>query len=137
MFGLKSESLMGTLAVACVAALLTVLPAQARDVLREPVEFVLTHDEFRAFVGRERIGGIASSGPERIMLLGDLPELGGGDIFQAVFVPGTLEREPSGAPVAWRVTVSLPVNRNYSYRFYAVSNDDKCIPGAELPAVAQ
>ena len=122
MFSLKSESLMGTFAVACVAALLTVLPAQARDLVREPVEFVLTHDEFRAFLGRDRISG---SGFERIMLLGDLPELGGEDFLQAVLVPGTLEREPSGAPVAWRVTMSLPVNRNYSYRFYGVIDEAK------------
>ena len=91
MFSFKSKLSKGTFAVACVAALLTVLPAQARDVVREPVEFFLTHDEFRAFVGRDRIGGSASSGPERIMLLGDLPELGGGDILQPVFVPGTMD----------------------------------------------
>jgi len=126
-------SLMGTFAVACVAAVLTVLPAQARDLVRESVDFVITHEDFRAFVGRDRIGGFEPSGPERIMLLGDLPELGGGDIPQAVFVPGTLEREPSGAPVAWRVTVSLPVNRNYSYRFYALLDGDKCIPAAAEP----
>jgi len=64
-------------------------------------------------------------GPERIMLLGDLPELGGGDILQPVFVPGTGEREPSGGPVEWRVVVSLPVNRNYSYQFYGVIDEDK------------
>ena len=106
MFSLKSESLMGTLAVACVAVLLTVLPAQARDLVREPVEFVLTPDEFRAFLGRDRISG---PGFERIMLLGDLPELGGGDFLQAVLVPGTLEREPNGGPVAWRDCEGRPI----------------------------
>ena len=125
------SGLVGAFAVACVAALLTVLPAQARDLVREPVEFVLTNDEFRAFLGRDRIRG---QGFERIMLLGDLPELGGGDIFQAVHAPGTLERTPNGDAAAWRITVSLPVNRNYSYRFYAVAGEDKCIPGAEVPA---
>ena len=106
----------------CVAALLTVLPAQGRDLVREPVEFVLTPDEFRDFLGRDRITG---PGFERIMLLGDLPELGGGDILQPVFVAGTGEREPSGGPVEWRVVVSLPVNRNYSYQFYGVIDEDK------------
>jgi predicted alpha/beta superfamily hydrolase len=109
-------SLMGTFAVACVAAVLTVLPAQARDLVREPVEFVITHDEFRAFVGREGSG----PGFEEIHLLGDLPELGGGEILQAIEVPPTRERDANGAVVEWRVTVSLPVNRDYSYQFSVV-----------------
>jgi enterochelin esterase-like enzyme len=130
-------SLVATLVAACLAAFVTAVPAQARDLVREPVEFVLTHDEFRAFLGREALG----PGFEEIHLLGDLPELGGGEILQAIEVPWTHERDANGAIVEWRVTVSLPVNRDYSYQFHVVAYKpvkptapDICSPVTAEPA---
>ena len=46
----------------------------------------------------------------RVFVLGDLPELGENDVTQAVKLQGPVP--------LWRITVSLPVNRDYSYRFY-------------------
>ena len=46
-----------------------------------------------------------------VFLLGNLPELGNGDLRQAV------KLDPSAYPT-WRVFVSLPANRAYSYQFY-------------------
>jgi len=130
-------ALMGTLAVTWVSSLLGVFPAQARDLVREPVQFVLTHDQFRAFLGRETLG----PNFEEINLLGDLPELGGGEILNAIDVPATGERDANGAVVEWRVTISLPVNRNYSYQFYVVAytgmnplGPDVCNSAAAEPA---
>lgn len=48
---------------------------------------------------------------ESIFVLGDLPELGGNDLR---FAP---KLEPSTYPV-WKATISLPVNRAYTYRYY-------------------
>ena len=54
----------------------------------------------------------APSAPLReVYVLGDLPELGGGDLTHAVKLLA------SGGS-NWRVTVSLPVNRTYTYRYY-------------------
>jgi predicted alpha/beta superfamily hydrolase len=46
-----------------------------------------------------------------VYVLGDLPELGGNDLGRSV-------KLVSGDGSTWRVTVSLPVNRTYTYRFY-------------------
>lgn len=46
-----------------------------------------------------------------VYLLGDLPELGGGDIARSV-------KMVSDDGVHWRVSVSLPVGRGYQYQFY-------------------
>lgn len=47
---------------------------------------------------------------QSIFVLGDLPELGAGDMTKAV------KLDPSGYP-NWRVTISLPAERTYTYRF--------------------
>lgn len=46
-----------------------------------------------------------------VYVLGDLPELGSDDITRAVQLV-------SADGVTWRVTVSLPLNRTYTYRYY-------------------
>lgn len=46
-----------------------------------------------------------------VFVLGDLPELGGNDLRFAV------KLEPSSYPI-WKATISLPVNRSYTYRYY-------------------
>ncbi len=48
---------------------------------------------------------------ESIFILGDLPELGGNDLRFSV------KLEPNTYPV-WKATISLPVNRTYTYRYY-------------------
>jgi predicted alpha/beta superfamily hydrolase len=48
---------------------------------------------------------------QSVYVLGDLPELGGGDVTRA------LKLEPSQYPI-WTVTVSLPAGREYSYQYY-------------------
>lgn len=48
---------------------------------------------------------------QSVFVLGDLPELGGNDLRFAV------KLEPSSYPL-WKATVSLPVNRSYTYRYY-------------------
>jgi len=85
---------------------------EGRDLIREPIEFSITHDEIRALIGRDWQPG------EAVSLLGDLPELGGGDIEHALDMPWTKERDANGAIVEWQVTVSLPVNRSYRFQFY-------------------
>lgn len=52
---------------------------------------------------------------QSVFVLGDLPELGNSDIRNAV------KLDASAYPL-WRVTVSLPANRAYSYR-YVLRND--------------
>lgn len=52
---------------------------------------------------------------QSVFVLGDLPELGGGDIRFAV------KLEPTTYPI-WKTTISLPVNRAYTYRYY-IRND--------------
>ncbi len=52
---------------------------------------------------------------QSLFVLGSLPELGGNDLRFAV------KLEPSTYPV-WKATVSLPVNRSYSYQYY-IRND--------------
>jgi len=47
---------------------------------------------------------------QSIFLLGDLPELGAGDVTRAV------KLDPSAYP-NWRITISLPADRTYTYRF--------------------
>ncbi|MCP3919809.1 MAG: hypothetical protein GY711_30100 [bacterium] len=51
------------------------------------------------------------NGAWHAFVLGDLPELGGGDLLQAVKLQST-------DGFNWSVTVSLPVNRDYTYQFY-------------------
>lgn len=51
-----------------------------------------------------------ASTDEAVFLLGDLPELGGGDMVRAVEMV-TAERS------IWRVPISLPVDREYTYRY--------------------
>jgi predicted alpha/beta superfamily hydrolase len=46
-----------------------------------------------------------------VYVLGDLPELGGNDLSRSVKL---ISHDGSN----WRVTVSLPVNRTYTYRYY-------------------
>ncbi len=46
-----------------------------------------------------------------VFLLGNLPELGNGDLRQAV------KLDPTAYPT-WRVTVSIPADRAYTYQFY-------------------
>lgn len=48
---------------------------------------------------------------QSVFVLGDLPELGANDLRFAV------KLEPSTYPI-WKATVSLPVNRSYTYRYY-------------------
>lgn len=48
---------------------------------------------------------------QSVFVLGDLPELGGGDITRAV------KLEPTQWPL-WKGTFSLPAGRNYTYQFY-------------------
>ena len=64
---------------------------------RENVQFQITHTP----------PNVAWS----VYVLGDLPELGGNDVTRAVML------EDSEDPL-WKVTVSLPVNRSYTYQFY-------------------
>ncbi len=52
---------------------------------------------------------------QSVFVLGDLPELGGNDLRFSV------KLEPSAYPI-WKATVSLPVNRAYTYRYY-IRND--------------
>ncbi|MBL9000445.1 MAG: hypothetical protein JNK25_04845 [Phycisphaerae bacterium] len=52
---------------------------------------------------------------QSVYVLGDLPELGGGDLTRAV------KLEPGEYPL-WRAVISLPANRAYSYRFYLRSD---------------
>jgi predicted alpha/beta superfamily hydrolase len=53
---------------------------------------------------------------QSIYILGDLPELGGGDVRRAI------KLEPSQYPL-WRGVVSLPVNTLYSYQFLRRTDD--------------
>lgn len=46
-----------------------------------------------------------------VFVLGDIPELGGNDLRRAV------KLDPSGYP-SWRVGVSIPEGRTYTYRYY-------------------
>lgn len=46
-----------------------------------------------------------------VYLLGDIPELGAGDLTRSV-------KLVSSDRSTWRVTISLPVNRGYTYRYY-------------------
>lgn len=48
---------------------------------------------------------------QSVYVLGDLPELGGGDLRKAV------KLEPFSYPT-WKATISLPSGRNYTYRYY-------------------
>ncbi len=64
---------------------------------REDVQFQITHDT-----------GFPSVS---VFVLGDLPELGGGDLTRAV-------KLVAGEAFLWKVTISLPVNRTYTYRYY-------------------
>ncbi len=64
---------------------------------REDVEFQITHNT--GHPGRS------------VFVLGDLPELGGGDLTRAV-------KLVASDAFLWKVTVSLPVNRTYTYRYY-------------------
>ena len=66
-----------------------------------------------------------------VYVLGDLPELGNNDITRAV------QLESSEDPL-WKVTISLPVNRSYTYQFYerqhfssAIGNPDNGNPIGE------
>jgi predicted alpha/beta superfamily hydrolase len=53
---------------------------------------------------------------QSIYVLGDLPELGAGDIRRAV------KLEPSAYPL-WRAVISLPVNTTYTFQFYRRADD--------------
>lgn len=48
---------------------------------------------------------------QSVYVVGSLPELGSGDVLKAV------KLEPGAYPL-WKATISLPVNVNYTYRFY-------------------
>ena len=48
---------------------------------------------------------------QSVFVLGDLPELGSGDIRKAI------KLEPTQWPL-WKATISLPANTSYTYRFY-------------------
>jgi predicted alpha/beta superfamily hydrolase len=81
------------LALLCVATLCT--PAAAED--RQLVAFEIVH---------------TPSAPSRdVYLLGSLPELGGDDLTRSV-------KLVSSDRSTWRITVSLPANRSYTYQFY-------------------
>jgi predicted alpha/beta superfamily hydrolase len=58
---------------------------------------------------------------DSVFLVGDLPELGAGDLARAI------KLEPSGYP-AWSVSVSLPVNRAFEYQF-VVRDDGPALVG--------
>jgi predicted alpha/beta superfamily hydrolase len=79
--------------VSCLV--LFAFPASALD--RQLVTFEVVHTP--------------SSGARDVYLLGDLPELGGGDLTRSVKLV-SVDRSN------WRVTVSLPVNRTYTVQYY-------------------
>ncbi len=81
-----------TLSIAAIALCTSAATAQER----ENVEFQITHET----------NGTAWS----VYVLGDLPELGGNDLTRAV--------QLEDSDHVWKVTVSLPVNRSFTYRFY-------------------
>lgn len=82
------------LLVLCLLAM--VRPVLAEGVQREEVLFEVT---------QTTVPG------QSVFVLGNLPELGGGDVRRAV------KLEPSAYPV-WRVRVAIPVNRSFSYQYY-------------------
>jgi enterochelin esterase-like enzyme len=71
------------------------LPAAAQE--RQDVRFEIAHVPSAAGFG--------------VYVLGDLPELGGDDLIRAVKLVSV-----DGS--SWRVIVSLPANRTYTYRYY-------------------
>ena len=82
-----------TLSIAAIALCTSAAIAQER----ENVQFQITHTP--------------PNTAWSVYVLGDLPELGGNDLTRAV------QLEDSEDPL-WKVTVSLPVNRSFTYRFY-------------------
>ncbi|MCH8261045.1 MAG: hypothetical protein IIC46_12670, partial [Planctomycetes bacterium] len=87
-----------TLSIAAIALCTSAAIAQER----ENVQFQITHTP--------------PNTAWSVYVLGDLPELGGNDLTRAV------QLEDSEDPL-WKVTVSLPVNRSFTYRFYERINN--------------
>jgi len=81
-----------TISIAAIA--LCVASATAQE--RQNVEFEISHKVI--------------SSNRSVYVLGDLPELGGNDLTRAV--------QLEDSDHVWKVTVSLPVNRSFTYRFY-------------------
>jgi predicted alpha/beta superfamily hydrolase len=97
-------------AIALFCIMTLALSASAEE--RQLVTFEVVHTPSRA--------------TRDVYVLGDLPELGGDDLARSV-------KLVSSDRSTWRVTVSLPVNRTYTYHYYDRFRDTAADPANGIP----